>query len=111
MKSFKYTKKPLKYVNYFGLEIPVFFEKKNNQDFFRKSVFIGYLKEVMKYIYKYLVDGFIENQIAKWMRRYCKDQKNILEIGTGSGKLIRYINSNQNYIGFDLKILPDAVKK
>ena len=59
-----------------------------------------------------MVDGFIENQIAKWIKRYNKEDKNILEIGVGRrGKLIKYVKPDQHYIGFDLEISPYLPRK
>lgn len=107
-----YTSKPLKYINYFGIKIPVFLATvKDYKVDSRQSVIASSLKKLLRFIYKCLVDGFIESQIVKWIRRYCKNGGNILEIGAGGGKLIKYVNPNQFYTGFDLKILPRAVRK
>ncbi|PIR72389.1 MAG: hypothetical protein COU42_01420 [Candidatus Nealsonbacteria bacterium CG10_big_fil_rev_8_21_14_0_10_36_24] len=55
----------------------------------------------MRLFTHYCIDGFIENQIKKWMKEYI--QKGIiLEIGVGQGKLIKYIKPDCIYYGFDI---------
>lgn len=105
----KYTKKPLSFYEKNNIRIPVFLETKNeNVDSASK---IGWLtKQVGIYRFakwclerfsNYFIDGFIERKISLWLKNYCK-YGNMLEVGMGEGKFVKYIPKNCNYMGFDI---------
>ena len=121
MSMLKYTKKPISFVG-ITHKIPSFLDKIPSAPV--RHPLLGWLerfpslKRILKRVlrpsllvpiinYKntltYLfIDGYIQRTTGYYIRRYIKEG-NILEVGIGSGKLIKYINLFRcYYYGFDI---------
>lgn len=120
MKSMLYSKKPKYYVGKV-IKIPCFLSKKPTEQnhpgyvsfllrhqflrmILKKTIepilvpFFSY-KSMFNYIF---VDGYIQRFIGFWIKRYIKGGK-VLEIGIGSGKLIKYLDRSKSiYYGLDI---------
>ena len=50
------------------------------------------------------VDGFIERNVGKWIKRYSKENDIILDIGCGDMRLYKYIPNDRVYYAFDISM-------
>lgn len=118
MKLIPLTRKPITIQSLPYGELPVFSNLGNQLAYNTgktnwRVIFYIVMVKVLSFGYDlwryYLIDGFIERQMIKWIRRYIKKGV-VLELGVGDGRLMRHVPNNSYYLGFDVFVREGLLK-
>ena len=62
------------------------------------------LKKPFRLRNRLLVDGYIERNIGKWLKKYSRENDVILDVGCGDMRLYKYLPRDRYYYAFDISM-------